>query len=367
MSTSKVWLTTIDNVRPHPNADSLDLAEVQGWQVVTRKGTYQSGDRICYFEQGLALPRALAEELEIVNYLSEKTDINGDKQLVVHRVKLRGEASFGVTLPAPYALKDFQLGSDVSKFYDATKFEPPIRATAGDVEADHPKFRAYTDIENLRTYPDIFQEGEEVVVTEKIHGTNARVGFVVENGICTFMAGSRRLRRKQPDDLDSMIDGYHRNTYWFPYTLPGVRSLMAELLGDEGNGPTAPDGTQAVLYGEVFGQGVQPYTYKQKGLAFRAFDLMVDGKYCDYKTYRAYMEKHGIPVAPSLYHGAYNLNFIKMMSEWPSAVGNDQGSEGVVVRPAVERDHPAVGRVVLKYVSDTYLFGKTAEKDTTDQ
>jgi hypothetical protein len=37
-----------------------------------------------------------------------------------------------------------------------------------------------------------------------------------------------------------------------------------------------------------------------------------------------------------------------------------------VVKPAIEREDPKLGRVILKYVGDHYLFGKAAEQDTTD-
>jgi len=57
---------------------------------------------------------------------------------------------------------------------------------------------------------------------------------------------------------------------------------------------------------------------------------------------------------------------IKKLSEGPSLVGGTHGREGVVVKPVIERDNPAIGRVILKYVGDAYLFGKAAERDTTD-
>ncbi len=38
--------------------------------------------------------------------------------------------------------------------------------------------------------------------------------------------------------------------------------------------------------------------------------------------------------------------------------------EGVVVKPLHERTDPKLGRVVLKYVSDLYLFGE--KTDYTD-
>jgi RNA ligase (TIGR02306 family) len=40
-------------------------------------------------------------------------------------------------------------------------------------------------------------------------------------------------------------------------------------------------------------------------------------------------------------------------------------SFGLFVRPLIERIHPKVGRVIQKYVSDSYLFGKNT--DYTDR
>ncbi len=44
--------------------------------------------------------------------------------------------------------------------------------------------------------------------------------------------------------------------------------------------------------------------------------------------------------------------------------GDAHMREGLVVRAQSERIHPKVGRVILKYVSDTYLFGE--KTDYTD-
>jgi len=351
MSTSKVWLTTINDVRPHPNADALNLATVHGWQVAVKKGQYVGGERIAYFEQGVTIGYDAAEKFGVINYLSEKTNIEGFKQLVVHRVKLRGEPSFGLVVPAPKELDSYELESDISFYYGATKFEPPVRVVVGNMLPDHPMFPAYTEIENLRSYPDIFREGEPVIATEKIHGTNARVGFVTEDGQMVKMAGSRRYRRDVPQDES-------KDAYWLGWSLDSVKSLMQVLFEDGAQ--------QAVLYGEVYGKGVQQYQYNQNGVAFRAFDLMVNGQYYDNETFRDVMTAYGIPVVPVDYEGEFSIDAIKRVSESPSTIGNTQGREGVVIRPAKERNHPTVGRVVLKWVGDQYLFGKVAANDTTD-
>jgi hypothetical protein len=46
MSSNKVEVTRIDEVRPHPNADALELAMAGGWQMCVKKGAYQSGDAV---------------------------------------------------------------------------------------------------------------------------------------------------------------------------------------------------------------------------------------------------------------------------------------------------------------------------------
>jgi RNA ligase (TIGR02306 family) len=355
MSTIKVEVTRIHDVRPHPNADALELATVGGWQMAVKKGVYKDGDPIVYFEQGTTLPREVADRLGVTAYLKDRTDINGDKVLVIHRVRLRGEPSFGLVIePEP----GMEVGQDVAEFYGAEKYIPPLRTEAGDSAPSDPRFPAYTEIENLRSYPDVITDGEEVVVAEKIHGTNCRVGFVtnvVDGGRRQqLMAGSRGLRRKEPPDLEAA----RLNTYWYPLTLLSVDNLLRDLF-TQGH-------DQAVLYGEVFGSGIQSFTYGQRGIAFRAFDLMIDGRYVGQDEFVAWCEKHGVEMVPVLYRGPYTLATIKQLSEGDSLVGGQHGREGVVVKPAHERQDVKLGRVIFKYIGDAYLFGKAAEQDTTD-
>ncbi len=372
MSTIKVEVTRINDVRPHTNADALELATVGGWQMCVKKGVYRDGDPVVYFEQGTVLPQAMADRLAVTQYLKERTDIDGNRALVIHRVRLRGEPSFGLVVePEP----GMTVGQDVADFYGATKFVPPVRTIAGDSVANDPRFPAYTEVENLRSYPDVIAEGEEVVVTEKVHGTNCRVGFVampaVREDLTTYggfaegeeakeelemvrMAGSRGLRRKEPVDAETM----RSNTYWFPWTLAGVETLLKEIF--------LQGHDQAILYGEIFGAGIQSYNYSQPSIAFRAFDLMIDGNFVDYDEFTAKCEAHGIETVPLLYRGPFSFAKVKELSDGASLVGGKHGREGVVVKVIHERTDVKIGRMILKYVGDVYLFGKAAEQDTTD-
>src|SRR5262249_57795462 len=103
-------------------------------------------------------------------------DVEGQRVLVVRQVRLRGEPSWGLRVrPAD---PSWPVGTDVREHYGIGKYQPPVKFSAGDSEPNHPLFQRYTEIENLRNFPGILTPGEAVVVTEKIHGTNGRIGWV---------------------------------------------------------------------------------------------------------------------------------------------------------------------------------------------
>ena len=231
-------------------------------------------------------------------------------------------------------------GLDVAGWYGITKYVPPLRPQAGDAAPSHPLFVEYTDVENLRNFPDVLRDGEEVVVTEKIHGTNCRVGLIEGE----WMAGSMSVRRQRPDgDLTGSL-------YWLPFTVAGVQSLL-ETLGRTHR--------QVILFGEVFGSKVQSLHYGAVGtLGFRAFDLLADGKYRDPTDFAALCAEFAVPTVPVLYQGPFDLTTIKALSEGDTTLGAGHIREGVVVKPVTERTDPKVGRVCLKYIGDPYLFAK---------
>jgi len=62
---------------------------------------------------------------------------------------------------------------------------------------------------------------------------------------------------------------------------------------------------------------------------------------------------------------ADTLEQVKQLSDGPTTLGGGHIREGVVVRPARERTDPKVGRAILKYIGDSYLFAKGVT-DTDD-
>lgn len=352
-----VEVCKIDELNPHPNADRLELAVIKGWQCVVPIGKFKVGDYVVYFPPDTLLPREWTDKFGVTNYCSFMKD-EPDKGRI-RCTRLRGEPSFGLAVV-------LSLGAacvtDVADYYGAEKYEPPLRPSAGDAARDHPMFTKYTDVENLRNFTDVLQEGEEVVVTEKIHGTNCRVGFVVEDesehspllcGDVTPMAGSMEIRRKNPGE-----EAWDSNLYWYPWGLSFVPVLMRQLL-EQG-------AKTAILFGETYGSPVQKkdgtifsYDTAKGKLGFRAFDLMVDGKYLDYDEFHALLQtaSHGCDSAtvPLLYRGAFSLDVIKKLASGKTTM-SDHIREGVVVKPVREKTHPKTGRVILKYIGDEYML-----------
>jgi RNA ligase (TIGR02306 family) len=201
----------------------------------------------------------------------------------------------------------------------------------------------------MRNFPAVFDIGENVILSEKIHGTNARVGLIEGE----LMAGSKGLRRKRPEE-----DRFASNTYWFPLSLEPVRALLEEQGREH---------RQVILFGEVYGSKIQSFHYGlHGGVGFRAFDLLLDGHYMDWPRFLDLCARHGVETVPVLASIPFDLTEIKHFSEGKTQLMQRDAHirEGVVVRPERERHDPRLGRVILKYVSDSYLFGE--KSDYTD-
>ena len=59
----KVPLTTIKEIKSHPNADRLDIAVVYGFEVVIGKDGYKVGDKVLYIPIDSIIPIDLEREL----------------------------------------------------------------------------------------------------------------------------------------------------------------------------------------------------------------------------------------------------------------------------------------------------------------
>jgi len=361
-----VSVCEVKEVRNHPAADRLDLAIIKGWQVVTGRDQYKVGDVVIFIPPDTLVPSELADKLNIRNYLG------GKDKTRVKTVRLRGEMSFGLAIDVPDD-RNWEVGYNCASDMNIEKYEPPIRATAGDAAPEDALFTRYTDIENIRNFPDVFKEGEPVIATEKVDGSNQRCGIsfsILEDGTETYewKAGSHALKRKRPDEEDMK-----ENIYWYPYNLKSVRD-MVEYLHTHGSIKSNKIGHhEVILYGEIYGRvrgGHKSLHYgKANSLNFVAFDIKIDGDYIDFGDFIALCNKYNVPTVPVIASFNFSIEKAKFFSTGESILAKQNGMEephmreGIVIKPLKERRDPAFGRVVVKFLNDDYVILKNKAYD----
>ena len=173
MSTHRVDVIRIAEIVRHPNADSLGLVQIDGFTAIVRLGDFQPGDLAAYIEPDYVVP-----DTEQFAFLQGKTRIKAKR--------LRGVWSQGLLVKAPPGAKE---GECVMKQLGITRYEPPMvgvrrggpGSNLGNNGAERPhhtlsSLTAY-DLENWRRHNKALAPGEAVVITEKLHGANARMAW----------------------------------------------------------------------------------------------------------------------------------------------------------------------------------------------
>lgn len=323
MSIFKVEVVKINSVHPHPNADRLDICSFDNmaYQVITAKGNFRPGDLAFYFPIDSVIPEHYLDEFGIRSYYSKK----------LRAAKLRGIFSEGLLIPVDNNKLTVNIGDDFTEHFGVTKYEYPIpRSMSGEME-NHVGHYKFPSPENLKRYQELLIEGEDVVVTEKIHGTNFTVLVDAEG---TTKIGSHNYFWKNNEANKNLvyIRAYHEN-------------IALQKL---------PKNTQ--VFGEIY--GVQDLTYGLNNgkIGLALFAVRQNGQFLHYSDFVNFCDEFALPRVPLLYQGAYSYKAVSQFNNADSTLCPNCMMEGVVIQPAVERTHPLRGRVVLKLISDRYLL-----------
>lgn len=321
-SSHKVEIVPV-KLEPHPNADSLSIVNVYGFTVCVRTDDWTNREIGAYIQPDSVVPNTPQFEF-----------LGGNNRIRVK--KLRGVVSMGMLIPAPEGSK---IGDDVAELLGITHYEPPIKFPPNSNkghESEPAPIGVYApkyDIENLLRYHHLFEIGEPVIVTEKIHGANAR--FVYHDG--RIWCGSKNEWKKQ-------IDG---NIWWEALKQnPNVEQFCKCYPGN-------------VVYAEVFGN-VQSLRYgANAGQYFiRVFDIMRkdNGDWLDYETLTDCAKDYDFKLAPNFGIHAFSMEKMRELAEGNTTIaGANHIREGIVIRPIVERTTTEIGRLQLKLISNEYL------------
>lgn len=187
-------------MRAHPNADRLRLATVKGYQVVVGLDA-QEGDLGIFFP----CDGQLSEEYATQNDLVSRTDpITGEKaggyfstNRRVRSQRLRGEKSDGYfadlnsvhytgvsisDLVDGYAFSELNGKPICNKYYTPATLKA-MKGGTQKVRKEYPTFPKHIETDKYQ-YLNRIPENAVIYITEKLHGTSGRFGYVsVENSV----------------------------------------------------------------------------------------------------------------------------------------------------------------------------------------
>ncbi len=331
MSTEhEVRVVKLGAIRAHPGADALEITEVDGRPCIVRLGEWAAGDLAIYVPIDAMVP-VLDPRFAFLG-TTKKLDDKGRAR--IRAMRLRGVFSMGL-LVKPGA--DMIEGDEVSERMGIGAWEPGEQfSIAPDAEPD-PGFLPVYDIESARKWaPAVLTDGEEVVLTEKIHGANGRFAWHMDRLWC---ASRTRFPKQAPGEM-----------WW----TVAERLGLADRLSRECPG--------IAVYGEVYGQ-VQDLKYGRAGahlVLFDALDIKAR-RWLDYDDFRALAARLGLDTVPELYRGPWSPD-LAALAEGDSVLAGTHGGrhvrEGWVLRPVRERVHDRLGRVILKRHGEGYLTRK---------
>ena len=246
----------ISSIKPIPNADNLELATIDGWNVVVRKGEFNEGDICIYYEIDSFLPDIPQYEFLKKSSYIYFNDIYGMR---IKTLKLRDCLSQGLILkPDIFPELDthpLNIGDDLTSILNVIKYEPPLPLD-GNIKGHFPSFIPKTEEERVQNLSPLYDELKtfSYYLSEKLDGTSST--FFIKDGV--FGVCSRN--------------------YLLEYNDQSVLGKVAKSLNLEDK-LRALD-KDIAIQGEVIGEGINKNRYKVNGnqlYIFTAYNLK-DGK-----------------------------------------------------------------------------------------
>lgn len=295
----------VTETRPIDGADMIELAVVDGWKCVTKKGEYAAGDPVIYCEIDSFLP--VRDEFEFLRKSSLKT-MDDREGFRLRTVKLRGQISQGLLIDPSILERSFTVGEDVTEELGIEKYEAPIPAClGGDVVGGFPAFIEKTDeerIQNLACDYESFR-GKEFYVSEKIDGTSF-TAFVKDGefGVC---------------GRNWQLAEYQTNSHWRVVHSLSLHERLPSL------------GRSLAVQGELVGPGIQKNRYGLKEptvFVFNVYDIEASA-YLDKGSMEAVSEQIGLRTVPAIGSFSVSESIDEMLA---SAEGKS------VLNPKTERE-----------------------------
>lgn len=379
-STYKVPLTRVLSIEAHPNADRLEIATVYGFQVVVKKGLYRVGDPVVYIPIDSIIPEWLENQL-FPMVKEPTTGVLVKPPFALHnsrirQVRIRKVASQGMLVnPIEVAHKvNFKKARDednLAETLGVTKYEPPVAGPCSTQGRDkqrnktyeHPLFHKYNGLDNIKWFWTKF-DGVEIVLQEKLHGTNARASLLpyrtdtLWRKLVKFFGFAPAVEQCYgSNNVQKAVGGGEKKSFYaedvWGNTFKNLDVFSRLKFGE-------------TVYGEIVGPGIQAnYDYGLTEHKFVLFDVKIldpeTGKqsWLSPDAVEKFAQERGFEMVPVLYKGPFDRDLVYSYTRGPSVYCPAQKvREGIVVK--ARNDYSIEGnKQALKWVSEDYLDDKS--------
>ena len=329
----------VSNLIPIEGRDRIELAIIDGWQVIVKKGEFSRGDKCVYIEIDSVLPEK--PEFEFLR----------SKDFRIRTMKMAGVISQGICFPLSILPEgEYELEQDVSdiigvKQYEKTIDDAPtetpykpskypkwlmrwgwfrklVSRSNKKASRAFPDFISKTDETRLQNMPWILKNKSPMVCTEKIDGQSGTFALVCHKGLFgrkyEYIVCSRNRRLYERDD----------SSYWAVSAKYHIELSLTALMGRCG------DPSWVAIQGECISPKVQGNKYKVTEPDFYVFNVITPqgrlGTLEAYKLAKAVGLKF-VPIVNANYVLPDTVNEVLDYATGQSAIG-DTLREGLVIR-----------------------------------
>lgn len=269
----------ISNIRPIEGKDLIEQVNVDGWNVIVKKGEFKDGDLCIYIEIDSKLPER--KEFEFL----------AKKKYIIKTMKMAGVRSEGIVFPLSILPKGkYTLGQDVTKKLKITQYnaEPGesqdvlsvlyrglmryewirkfvlkylknTKLSKKAARSTFPSWISKTDEERIQNKTKVLTLGLKWTATEKLDGQSATFGLRKTGNDFEYVVCSRNQLLIEEDN------NWHRISKEVE-----MESILKDLWVKLGATESV------VIQGEIIGPSIQGNKYKLTAPRFHMFNLIVD-------------------------------------------------------------------------------------------
>ena len=359
---SVCFVARINEIKPIEGADKIEQGVIGGWNCIIQKGQYKVDDLVAVATTDAVIPQHLSDDMNVTNYLRK-----GGR---VRTVKLRGVYSECLIIPIEKTglfKYEFTEGKDLMDIMYIYKYEPPavqIQLSSGRKVKyyQNPNFGVYYKFPNLKNVNGMFNEKDEVEITRKLHGTNARYGIVKKKKISIWDKVKRFFGNEWVEyeyvygshnvEKGSDSQGFYDTDVWRTVADKyKIREKLWDLFKQWKYYYEIEEGI--VIYGEIYGAGIQKnYDYGLQDIEYAGFDVTINGEYCSLpKSIDIHYNILNLPYVPILHAGEWSQE-IQDSLVFNNFIGDTKvPHEGIVIKNIDGNRHK-----VAKVINPDYLI-----------